>query len=134
MKQTTILGAGVGLFMAAAAAWMIPAAAHDDGHEHDDGSTSEPGPVDDPSFDPEPIEEPMPEDAISSRDELIEIEKQLDPQESPVVFVCANEGAFEYKVVQGHEAPADAKVDPSPGPLDREAADPCAGFDWVVGR
>jgi hypothetical protein len=112
---------------------MIPAVAHDDGHEHDDAS-SEPASAEDPSFDPEPIEEPRPEDAIASRDELIAIEKQVDPQGSPAVFVCANNGAFEYKLVEGTEVPADAKVNPLPGLLDREAADPCAGFDWVVGR
>lgn len=86
----------------------------------------------DGSIIPEP--DPAGAPAITSRDQLVGIEKKLDPARSPAVFVCANKGATELKVIRGHEPPPGAQVNPLAGPLSPDADAPCAGYDWVVGR
>lgn len=72
-------------------------------------------------------------DGIYSHAELVEIEKDLDPEGSPYSYVCANEGAAEYRVVQSYPNTGEAKVNPNAGPV-VDNADPCEGFDWVVGK
>lgn len=111
---------------------LLPALADED---HPTTDVEAPGSrlAEDGSIIPEPDPEPESKDAIESRAELAELEKAVDPVGSPAVYVCANEGAYEYRVVQGHEAPEDAKVNEDAGPVN-ELPDPCAGFDWVVGK
>lgn len=119
--------------LAAAVAFGLPAV----GDEGAPPPDTEPPPsrvADDGSIIPEPDPPSDPEDAVESRAELVAIEKQLDPEGSPAIFVCASEGDFKVKVIEGHEPPPDAKTNPLAGPLLEAAADPCAGYDWVVGR
>lgn len=71
--------------------------------------------------------------ALDGYADLIAIEARFDPQQSVARFVCANKGDNVVKFVEGHEPPPNADVDPSAGPLVK-GADPCSGYDWVVGR
>lgn len=103
--------------------------------DEDDGTTAqqpERNIAEDGSIIPEPHPEPEAKDAIDSLAELTAYEKELDPAGSPAIYVCANEGDSNITVVEGHEAPADAVVNPDAGPV-KELPDPCAGSDWVVG-
>lgn len=70
-------------------------------------------------------------EGIQSRAELVEVEAELDPGRSSSTFVCANRGDVGATVVESHEPPQGARLNPNPGPL-RES--PCAGYKWVVGR
>lgn len=118
------------------ASLVVPALAHDEGAERESSSEGASPGTGTPSSTPEETLKPIPEvpgPPILSRADLERYEAELDPDGSPLSYVCANVGDTEFVVVQVRPAPKGLEPDPDAGPVEK-LDDPCAGKSLIVGN